>query len=162
MRKYLVYMIATLSVVAVVLTFTSIVRAEGAAKNTAAAKPKAPSATGEIATVDAKAGTLEFLQKLAGRKLPGFFLRDDRPYDHGTVTGFLSQGYVTLTALDIAHTNLFGVRDLGVAVVPTQNRISLEHLVTAIRTAARRGKPARDEGDVPAGALPQTEFKWLE
>ncbi len=104
----------------------------------------------------------EFLQKLAGRKLPGFFLRDDRPYDHGTVTGFLSQGYVTLTALDIAHTNLFGVRDLGVAVVPTQNRISLEHLVTAIRTAARRGKPARDEGDVPAGALPQTEFKWLE
>ena len=58
MRKYLVYMIATLSVVAVVLTFTSIVRAEGAAKNTAAAKPKAPSATGEIATVDAKAGTL--------------------------------------------------------------------------------------------------------
>ena len=104
----------------------------------------------------------KFLQKLAGRKLQGFLFREDRAYDRGALSGHLSRGYITLSELDIAHTNLFGVRDLSVTVVPTQNRISLEHLISAIKTAAQRGKPAKEEGDAPADALPQTEFKWLE
>ena len=104
----------------------------------------------------------EFLQKLAGKKLRGFFFRDDRPFDHGTLSGHLSRGYLTFTELDLAHTNIFGVRDLRVTVVPTQNRISLEHLITSIRTAVRRGKPAKGEEEPPAEALPQTEFRWLE
>lgn len=104
----------------------------------------------------------EFLQKLAGKKLKGFFFRDDRTYDHGVLSGYLSKGYVTLSELDIAHTNIFRVRDLGVTVVPTQNRISLEHLISAISTAAKRGKPAKADGDTPTELLPQTEFKWLE
>ena len=105
----------------------------------------------------------EFLQKLAGKKLRGFFFRDDRSFDLGEVTGHLSQGELTFTSLELAHTNLLGVRDLGVGVVPSQNRISLEHLVSSIRTAVKRGKPAREEGEEPpTEALPQTEFNWLE
>ena len=104
----------------------------------------------------------EFLQKLAGKKLKGFFFRDDRTYDHGALSGHLSKGYVTLSELDIAHTNIFRVRDLSVTVVPTQNRISLEHLISAISTAAKRGKPAKEEGDTSTELPPQTEFKWLE
>lgn len=104
----------------------------------------------------------EFLQKLAGKKLKGFFFRDDRAFDHGRLSGNLSRGDLTFTELDLAHTNIFGVRDLSVTVVPSQNRISLEHLLSSIRTAVKRGKPAKEEGEAPAGALPQTEFKWLE
>jgi hypothetical protein len=104
----------------------------------------------------------EFLQKLAGKKLKGFFFRDDRPFDRGELSGHLSRGDITFSALDISHTNLFGIRDLSVSVVPTQNRISLEHLISSIRTAAKRGKPAREGGEAPPEALPQTEFKWLE
>ena len=104
----------------------------------------------------------EFLQKLAGKKLKGFFFRDDRPFDRGELSGHLSRGDITFSALDISHTNLFGIRDLSVSVVPTQNRISLEHLISSIGTAAKRGKPAREGGEIPPEALPQTEFKWLE
>ncbi len=105
----------------------------------------------------------EFLQKLAGKKLRGFFFRDDRSFDLGEVTGHLSRGELAFTTLELAHTNFLGVRDLGVGVVPSQNRISLEHLVSSIRTAVKRGKPAREEGEEPpAEALPRTEFNWLE
>ena len=104
----------------------------------------------------------EFLQKLAGKKLKGFLFRDDRPFDHGELSGHLSNGDLTFTELTIAHTNIFGVRDLNVTVVPTQNRISLEHLISSIRTAAERGKPAKEGSDGPSDARPQTEFKWLE
>jgi hypothetical protein len=103
----------------------------------------------------------EFLQKLAGKKLKGFFFRDDRLYDRGEIRGSLANGYITFSELDIDHTNIFGVHDLSVTVVPTQNRISLEHLITSIKTAAQRGKPAK-EGEAPAESLPRTEFKWLE
>jgi hypothetical protein len=104
----------------------------------------------------------EFLQKLAGKNLKGFFFRDDRLYDRGELSGSLAKGYITLSELDIDHTNIFGVHDLSVTVVPTQNRISLEHLISSIKTAAQRGKPAKEEGEAPAESLPRTEFKWLE
>ena len=105
----------------------------------------------------------EFLQKLAGKKLKGFIFRDDRAYDRGELSGHLERGDITFSVLDIAHTNIFGVRDLSVTVIPTQNRISLEHLISSIRTAAQRGKPAKEEeGAAPAESLPRTEFKWLE
>ena len=56
MRKHLVRMIATLSVVAVALTFAGVVRAQEAAPKAKA--PKTHSANGEITALDAKAGTL--------------------------------------------------------------------------------------------------------
>ena len=52
MRKHLVRMIATLSVVAVALTFAGVVRAQEAAPKAKA--PKTHSANGEITALDAK------------------------------------------------------------------------------------------------------------
>ena len=104
----------------------------------------------------------EFLQRLAGKKLRGFFFRDDRPYDTGEVSAYLEKGYLTFTTLDISHTNFLGIRDLSVSVAPLQNRIALDHLFGAIREAAARGKAVR-AGEKPAEApTPQTEFQWQE
>ncbi|WP_298433995.1 hypothetical protein [Geobacter sp.] len=104
----------------------------------------------------------EFLQRLAGKKLRGFFFRDDRPYDTGEISAYLEKGYLTFTTLDISHTNFLGIRDLSVSVAPLQNRIALDHLFGAIREAAARGKAVR-AGEPPAEApLPQTEFMWQE
>lgn len=104
----------------------------------------------------------EFLQRLAGKKLRGFFFREDRAYDRGEVSAYLEEGYLTFTTLDISHTNFFGVRDLSVSVAPVQNRIALEHLSGAIKEAAARGKAVRaDEAPAPEQP-PQTEFKWQE
>ena len=103
----------------------------------------------------------EFLQKLAGKKLKGIFFREDRPYDHGEISAYLENGYLTFEILDISHTNIFRIRDLSVSVVPVQNRIALGHLFTAIKEAAARGKKVRG-GEAPQEALPETEFKWQE
>ena len=104
----------------------------------------------------------EFLQRLAGKKLRGFFFRDDRAYDRGEVSAYLEEGHLTFTTLDVSHTNFFGVRDLSVSVAPVQNRIALEHLLGAIKEAAARGKAVRaDEALVPEQP-PQTEFTWQE
>ena len=101
----------------------------------------------------------EFLQKLAGKNLRGLFFRKDRPYDRGEISGYLEKGYLTFETLDIAHTNFFGVRDLSVSVAPVQNKISLDHLVNAVKEAAARGKGnAKDAG----AAAPEAEFNWEE
>ncbi|MBI1922283.1 MAG: hypothetical protein HYS23_14505 [Geobacter sp.] len=100
----------------------------------------------------------EFLQKLAGKKLRGFFFRDDRPYDRGDISAYLENGYLTFQKLDISHTNLFGHRDLSVTVAPVQNRIALMHLVEAVREAAARGKAVK--GEEEKGVEPK--FDWLE
>lgn len=104
----------------------------------------------------------EFLQRLAGKKLRGFFFRDDRSYDTGEVSAYLEGGYLTFTTLDISHTNFLGVRDLSVSVAPIQNRIALEHLFGAIREAAVRGKAVRADEPPAAAPPPQTEFQWQE
>jgi uncharacterized protein involved in outer membrane biogenesis len=104
----------------------------------------------------------EFLQKLAGRKLKGIFFRNDRPYDRGEIRGYLKSEYLTFEVLDIAHTNLFGIKDLSVSVAPVQNKISLMQLITSIRAAATRGKAAAGgEGAAPPPP-PATDFKWEE
>ncbi|WP_236685619.1 DUF748 domain-containing protein [Geobacter pickeringii] len=104
----------------------------------------------------------EFLQRLAGKKLRGFFFRDDRSYDTGEVSAYLEGGYLTFTTLDVSHTNFLGVRDLSVSVAPIQNRIALEHLFGAIREAAARGKAVRADEPPAEAAPPQTEFQWQE
>ncbi len=105
----------------------------------------------------------EFLQKLAGKKLKGFFFRDDRSFDLGELSGHLSRGELTFTQLELAHTNFLGIRDMGVTVVPSRNRISLEHLISSIRTAVKRGKPAREEGAPPMEAPPRPNSNgWSE
>jgi len=98
---------------------------------------------------------------LAGRKLKGIFFRTDRPYDRGEIRGYLESGFLTFEVLDIAHTNLFGIKDLSVSVAPVQNKISLMQLITSIRAAATRGKTAAG-GEGAAPAPPETEFKWQE
>ncbi len=107
----------------------------------------------------------EFLQKLAGKKLKGIFFRNDRPYDRGEISATLEKGYLTFNLLDIEHTHFFGVKDLSVTVVPVQNRIAVDHLISAIREAAARGKATKGEespAEAPAEAPPATEFKWEE
>jgi hypothetical protein len=103
----------------------------------------------------------DFLQKLAGRKLQGLFFRNDRPYDRGEIRGYLEGGYLTFEVLDIAHTNMFGIKDLSVSVAPVQNKISLVHLITSIKAAATRGKAAAG-GEEAAPAPAATDFKWQE
>ena len=103
----------------------------------------------------------EFLQKLAGKNLRGFFFRDDRPYDRAEIKASLIDGYLEFETLDISHTNFIGIRDLSVSVAQAQNRIALEHLLDAIRQAAARGKAAAGE-DSPAAAPVENEFRWQE
>lgn len=105
----------------------------------------------------------EFLQRLAGKKLRGFFFRGDRPFDRGAVSAYLEDGFLTFTTLDLSHTNLLGVRDLSVSVAPIQNRIALEHLFTAIKEAATRGKAVSRGEEAPAAEPPiQTDFQWRD
>ncbi len=105
----------------------------------------------------------EFLQKLAGKKLRGFFFRNDRPYDQAEISATLEKGYLTFETLDISHTNLLGIRDLAVSVAPVQNRIALDHLLEAVKQAAARGKAATSTGEQPPAEVPVSpEFKWEE
>lgn len=100
----------------------------------------------------------EFLQKLAGKKLRGFFFTNDRPYDNGEIMAYLQDNYLTFETLDISHTNFLGMKDLSVSVVAVQNRISLDHLLESIREAAARGK----KGDKEEAPPIKTDLKWLE
>ncbi|MBW4056659.1 MAG: AsmA family protein [Proteobacteria bacterium] len=102
----------------------------------------------------------EFLQKLSGKKLSGFFFSSDRPFDSAEIAAILEGGNLTFNRLDIMHTNFFGVRDLSVSIAPTQNRIALDHLFTAIKQAATRGKATT--GETPSPAPAGQEFKWQE
>ena len=108
----------------------------------------------------------EFLQRLSGKKLSGFFFSSDRKYDHAGLKAGLENGYLTFDALDISNTNFLGIRDLTVTIAPGQNRIAIDHLLNSIQEATVRGKNATStgsEGDnTPAAAPPATEFKWDE
>ncbi|HEY5973122.1 MAG TPA: hypothetical protein VIU41_00125 [Geobacteraceae bacterium] len=103
----------------------------------------------------------EFLQKLAGKKLKGFFFRSDRTYDTGEISAYLENGFLTFDRLDISHTNLLGIRDLSVSVAAVQNRIGLAHLLDVVKEAATRGKSVSTGGGEGAPPL-ETEFKWSE
>src|SRR6185369_4877379 len=103
----------------------------------------------------------EFLQRLSGKKLRGFFFRNDRPYDLAEIKATLESGYLTFEALDILHTNLLGVQDLSVTVAPTSNRIALDRLFSAIKQAEASGKAATAD-KAPTDPPVETEFKWLE
>jgi hypothetical protein len=103
----------------------------------------------------------EFLQKLAGKKLKGFFFRSDRAFDTGEISAYLENGYLTFDRLDIFHTNLLGIRDLSVSVAAVQNRIGLAHLLDVVKEAATRGKAVSTGGGEGAPPL-ETEFKWSE
>ncbi|TWJ18847.1 hypothetical protein [Geobacter argillaceus] len=100
----------------------------------------------------------EFLQKLAGKKLRGFFFRSDRSYDRGEIAASLESGILTFDRLDLSHTNFFGIKDLSVSVATVQNQISLEHLLSVVKEAASRGKAVSTGSEPPA----ETEFKWQE
>ena len=106
----------------------------------------------------------EFLQKLSGKKLSGIFFSSDRPYDQAEVAAVLEKGDLTFKKLDILHTNLFGVRDLTVSIAPDQNRIALDHLFTAIKQAADRGKAASGGDAPPGGSTPPVGqgFQWQD
>ncbi|MSN27257.1 MAG: DUF748 domain-containing protein [Geobacter sp.] len=106
----------------------------------------------------------EFLQRLSGKKLSGFFFSSDRAYDHAGIKASLEKGYLTFDSLDISHTNFLGVRDLSVTIAPSQNRIAIDHLLNSIKEATVRGKSsggAAGKG-APATAPVETEFKWDE
>jgi hypothetical protein len=107
----------------------------------------------------------EFLQRLSGKKLSGFFFSTDRAYNHAAIKAALENGYLTFDSLDISHTNFLGIRDLSVSIAPSQNRIAMDHLLNSIREATVRGKGGATGAagkDAPADAPPATEFKWDE
>ncbi|HCE68813.1 MAG: hypothetical protein A2X82_12945 [Geobacteraceae bacterium GWC2_55_20] len=106
----------------------------------------------------------EFLQRLSGKKLSGFFFSSDRVYDHAGLTAALENGFLSFDALDISHTNFLGVRDLSVTIAPGQNRIAIDHLLNSIKEATVRGKSSAGGAgkDAPVAAPPATEFKWAE
>jgi hypothetical protein len=103
----------------------------------------------------------EFLQRMSKQKLSGFFFRSDRPYDQAEIKALMKEGDLTFETLKIVHTNLFGVRDLSVSIAPTQNSITLDHLLDSIRQASVRGTAATGER-APGGAPVTPEFKWGE
>ena len=109
----------------------------------------------------------EFLQKLSGKKLSGFFFRNDRPYDNAEINAILEYGYLTFELLDITNTNFFGVTDLSVSIAPTQNRIALAHLFDTIQQAAVRGtrstagEPSAGE-QKQEGAPSEQGFQWQD
>lgn len=101
----------------------------------------------------------DFLQKLSGKKVSGFFFQSDRPFDTAEITAVFEDGYLTFDQLEISNTNMIGVRDLNVTIAPSQNRISLSHLLDTIRQAVERGKPTAtgvDTLETPA----EPDFKW--
>ncbi|MDA8428583.1 MAG: hypothetical protein M0T70_04945 [Geobacteraceae bacterium] len=100
----------------------------------------------------------DFLQKLSGKNLSGFFFRSDHPYDNAEVSAVLEDGMLTFNKLDIVNTNMFGVRDLSVSIAPNQNQIALDHLITTIKQAAERGKTGGG-GNTPPAAQ---EFQWQD
>ena len=102
----------------------------------------------------------EFLQKLAGKKLKGFFFQNDRPYSNGEISAYMESGYLTFEKMDISHKNILGMKDLSVSVAAVQNKIGLEHLFQVIREAAARGRVTT--GGPPAEAPVQTDLNWLE
>jgi hypothetical protein len=106
----------------------------------------------------------EFLQRLSGKKLSGFFFSSDRPYNHAGIKAALENGFLTFDSLDISHTNILGVRDLSVSIAPSQNRIAIDHLLNSIKEATVRGKSATGTAgkDAPSDASPATEFKWAD
>lgn len=106
----------------------------------------------------------EFLQRLSGKKLSGFFFRSDRPYNHAGIKAALENGFLTFDSLDISHTNFLGVRDLSVSIAPSQNRIAMDHLLNSIKEATVRGKGAAGAAgkDAPSDAPPAPEFKWAD
>jgi hypothetical protein len=110
----------------------------------------------------------EFLQRLAKQKLGGFFFRSDRSYDQAEIKAIMQDGNLAFDTLKIVHTNLFGVRDLNVSIVPAQNRIALDHLFESIGQAATRGKASTTEqapgesDQAPQAAPASQEFKWGE
>lgn len=106
----------------------------------------------------------EFLQRLSGKKLSGFFFSSDRPYDHAGITAALEKGFLTFDSLDISHTNMLGIRDLSVTIAPSQNRIAIDHLLNSIKDATVRGKATGGTTgkDGPLVGPPATEFKWDE
>ncbi len=106
----------------------------------------------------------EFLQKLSGKKLSGFFFSSDRAFDHAVIKAALENGFLTFDSLDISHTNLFGVKDLSVTIATSQNRIAIDHLLNSIKEATVRGKEATGEAakEGQPAAPPAAEFKWDE
>lgn len=103
----------------------------------------------------------EFLQKLAGKKLRGFFFRNDRSYDQAEIKAIMKGGDLTFETLDILHTTFPGIRDLSVSVAPTSNRISLDRLFSTIKQAGASGKAVSSD-KAPSEAPVETQFKWME
>lgn len=80
----------------------------------------------------------EFLQKVGGPQMKAYV--GERPFDKGTVSLYLQNGFLIFRELEISHKNLLGMTDLSVKVAPFNNRIALDHLMSTIAQAAERAK----------------------
>ncbi len=80
----------------------------------------------------------EFLQEVGGPSIKGYVR--NRPFDKGILSLYVKDGYVVFKELEISNKNLFGITDLSVKVVPTNNRVAIDQLLWSIAEAAERSK----------------------
>lgn len=85
----------------------------------------------------------EFLQRLGSQPMLEIYLRD-RPFDKGTMSFYLKDGFLVFRELEISNRNFFGVKDLSVSVAPFNNRISFDHLLSTIAAAAERTQQRKE------------------
>jgi hypothetical protein len=81
----------------------------------------------------------EFLQKLGSQPAMQIYLRD-RPFNKGTMSVYLKDGFLVFRELEISNRNFFGIKDLSVSVAPLSNRIAFDHLLSTVAQAAERVK----------------------
>ncbi|HWR58882.1 MAG TPA: AsmA family protein [Thermodesulfovibrionales bacterium] len=80
----------------------------------------------------------DFLQKVGGPQMKAYV--GERPFDKGTISAYLQNGFLIFRELEISHKNVVGMSDLMVKVAPFNNRIELDHLMSTITVAAERAK----------------------
>ncbi len=80
----------------------------------------------------------EFLHRMGGPSMKAYL--GDRPFDKGTMSLYLQNGFVIFKELEISHRNFFGMTDLSIKVAPFSNRIAIDDLMWSITEAAQRAK----------------------
>jgi hypothetical protein len=80
----------------------------------------------------------EFLEKVGGPSVKAY-LRE-RSFNKGIISLYIQNGFLIFSELEISNRNLIGIKDLSVKVAPFNNRIAIDHLMSAVSEAAQRAK----------------------
>jgi len=80
----------------------------------------------------------EFLEKLGGPQVKAYL--GERKFDRGIMSLYIQDGDFIFNDLEISNRNFIGMTDLMVKVAPLNNRVSIDHLLWTITTAAQRAR----------------------